>query len=282
MCADVQALDERSMSNWSALKDRVATKWQIPTLILSIGLLTLSVLRFRPDPAHDPVDETVQDMKAWVAAEMFDLAIEAGEIATSNPLRSEEELGPIHLELARARFGQALKAPVALSDVGHQVVGHYRVAVAAGELLEAIDFMRLGRSYEWQERYPTALDFYQRALDRGIDSPSDLRRHMISLMVHPMHEPAGRIDEALDSFIAELPPHRLDHLIWAIEQKIDIYESMDRLDELATLLSRHRASFVESDFADHFRYLEAYSFYKTGHYDDAELLLRTIRNDLEY
>ncbi|GAG46170.1 unnamed protein product, partial [marine sediment metagenome] len=87
--------------------------------------------------------------------------------------------------------------------------------------------------------------------------------------------------ELLDRFLADVGDDRLDLAFWAIERKLDIYEALGRLEEAATLLTRHRERFHASDLHDRFSYLEAWLLYKTGHYDEAETHLRTVRNRVE-
>ena len=112
------------------------------------------------------------------------------------------------------------------------------------------------------------------------DQASDLRRHWIDVRRQYLGASLDDLDESLDSFLASVEPHRHDLKLWAIEQKLELLDAAGRLEVASTTLVRYEAEFESTDFRNNFAYLKAWTLYRSGHYDDAERLLRAIRNRL--
>jgi len=270
------------MSRWSILKERVAGKWQIPLLGISLVMLTCSFLRLRPDPTTQPLDKTIEYVNTLVSGEFYDRAIEIGTLLIESEECSDAELAPIHLQLARAWFGRARLSRMETLSAGARIVEHYGAAWSQGVEPSAVDLERAGRALEWQAKIEPALEYFQKAIQAGINHRSDLRRHMITLRQTKPGTSPDVISEMVDALLAELEDHRLDLRLWALEQKLGLLEELGRLDEAATLLVSNQDRFLGSDLQDHFNYLEGLLLYKTGHFDEAEAHLRTIRNRLDY
>ncbi len=269
------------MSQWSILNERMTGKWQIPLFALSSLMLAGAFMRLRPDPARFPLRDAIHYLDTTVAAGSFDRAIELGNSLLGDEEHSEADLAPVHLRLARAKYGDARDQRLESAGVGAQIVEHYARALARGLPFAADDFTRRGRAYEWQGRTRQAIENYEHAIEKGVSDRSDLRKHVISLWQGQPGVPPERLDEKVDVLLAELEERRLDLRLWAIELKLNLYEELDQLDKAMTLLVQNEDHFQASDQENHFRYLRALVLYKSGHYDAAEAYLRTVRNRLE-
>jgi len=270
-----------TMSEWGTLKDRMTGKWQLPLLVVSLVMLTASFLRLRPAPEALPLDEAIEYLDVLLSGGAYDRAIELGESLLTREELAEADRARIHLYLGRARFGEVARRSDGGGAVASQVVGHYRHATSHGQSLEASDYEIIARAYERQRKFAEALEQYGRAIDSGIDHPFDLRKRMLTLSLDHIDTPLEDQRESLERFVADVPDHRLDLALWAIERELEILKELSKPDEAATLLTRHRDRFRQSDLRDRFAYLEGWLLYETGHYDQAEVHLRTVRNRVE-
>lgn len=266
------------MSEWTSLKERVAGKWQVPLFVFSVMLLGAALLAVRPRPGDVPLGNAVEYLDLVLSGGMFDKALEMGTPLLAVEERSEKELAPIHLRLARARYGAALAHEEVDCETGRLISAQYAVAQRHALELTAQDLEHLGRVSEWCGQARAAVDYYGQALAVGVEDASDLRRHVLQLQRQELGASADEMDSLLDEFLAHLEDHRLDLRLWALERKVQVLEELGELERAATLLTRNRERFAASDQQDHFKYLEALLMYKTGHADAAEPHLRALRN----
>ena len=270
------------MPEWTKLRERLAGKWQIPLFVCSILLLAGSFIRINPATKPESLEAAAEALGELVAGGSYDRAIGlAVRVLAREDEYSATQPAPIHLQLARAYCGDALRRQVPTEDVGRRIVDHYRWAFEGGQALTAADYERIGWAHEWQGEPAVALQYFERAVASGIDDRSQLRRHMIQLHQDKLGTDPKQVDQLLDEFLTELEDHRLDLRLWGLERKLGVLEALDRLKDASTLLVRDEERFRASDLANRFDYLKALVLYKTGHYDEAETFLRTVRNRVE-
>jgi len=269
------------MSQWETVKDRAAGKWQMPLLVVSVILLAGSLFRIHPSPAKLPLDEAVEYLEKCVAAGRYDDAIAFGDLLLVRKEYTDADRAPVHLHLARACYGEAARRRVRTANVGRRIIEHYQHTSARAQPLTAYDYENMGRAFEWQRQFANAVEQYDNALEQGVKHPLDLTRHVLSLKLDKVETPPGQLLEPLDRLMGDAGDRRLDLRLWAIERKLELLESLGRLDEATTLLTRNRDRFHASDLRDRFAYLEAWLLYKGGHFDETETYLRTIRNRVE-
>ncbi|MCH7838850.1 MAG: tetratricopeptide repeat protein [Planctomycetes bacterium] len=275
------------MSQWSRLKEQAVGKWQMPLFALSMVMLGVSLLRLFPASDQLPPEQALTYLDNLIRAGIFDEALQSGEALLVREDFSDAVRVSLHLRIARARYGLARERKYEGFEAGRTIAEHYRDASAGGEVLNAEDYEHLGHALEWQRRYANAVQAYQQAIDQHVPGALDLRRHILDLQRDYLELPPTQFDEQLDDFMAELGEDRPDLTLWVLAEKLDVLDSLGRLDHAATLLARHEKAIFEtfetgeSDLRERFRYLEAMLLYRTGHYDEAEVLLRVIRNRLE-
>ncbi|MBI4717340.1 MAG: tetratricopeptide repeat protein [Planctomycetes bacterium] len=269
------------MSDRPTLRQRLAGKWQIPLLVLSLALLAGSFLRYRDTAAEREFAESLQLLDRLADDGRHDLTIELADKIFTQAKEGEARLGPVFRHLARARALVAERDHAANADAGRQIADAYESALRLGVELEGDDFARLGRALEWGRRWDRAIEGYDRALRLGTAEPLDLRKHLFELrQVHTPVSPAELIGE-LDIILTEAGDQRADLGLWAVEHKFELLDALDRLDEAATLVRETQSRFPDPPQADRLGYLEALLLYRAGQFDEAERLLRTIRNRLE-
>lgn len=269
------------MSQWSAIRERVADKWQIPLFVLSVCLLAGSFFRIPTKAAGRPWPEAIEQLDRLVSRGHYDRALVLGYTLLQRDGSGDERGGPVHLALARARFGQGIEAQITTSALGRKIIEHYRQADRFALPLMAEDFHRLGLALEWQGIYRKAYDRLKQALEKGCGHEADVRRYIIELARGRLDASPTELNEMLGEMLGALADHRLDLRIWAVEGKLEALGQLDRIDDASTLLVAERSRFVESDYRDRFNYLEALQLYNMGQQDEAETYLRTIRNRVQ-
>ncbi|MBU0718043.1 MAG: tetratricopeptide repeat protein [Planctomycetes bacterium] len=269
------------MADWSILKKRVAQKWQIPLFFLSLALLAGALLRISPSSTPPSLEDAEEFLGAMVSGGMYERAILTAHALLNEEKYTDVELSPIHLALARAYSAQANVRGEHTAAMGRVIVDHYQRATSSGSALDVDDFEKWGWACYWQRDYAAATEYLQTAIDGGSEDRLDLLRQVIWLGRYELDTPPQQLNEKLDRLIAETGEHRLDLCLWAIEQKLEVLEATDQLEQAATLLVRNEERFRGSDLWDHYDYLKGLLLYKTGHYDEAETLLRAVRNRVE-
>jgi TolA-binding protein len=266
-----------TMSRWSTLQERIAGKWQIPLFILSLVMLVGAFLRVRPDPMGLPLDEALAYLDTLIGGGAFEQAITDGELMLLRDDATEAQRAPIHLRLARARSGEARRNRHCVAPEGRQIVEGYEHAAAFGLALGGADFANMGYAFECRGELGAALDQYEKAIARGVDHVSDVRRHALALR-RAIGTDLEALNDLLDQYLAEVEDHRLDLRLWAVEQKLEVLDELGRLSEASTLLVRQADRFRDSDQRHAFDYLQALLLHKTGNFQQAEAFLRTLRN----
>jgi len=267
--------------SWSSLRKRASERWQVPALVLSGILLSLAVLRLRPSPASMPLDEAAQFLKAYVDGGVFEPVIDMGWtlLHRDNSADTEEMRAPVRLQLARAMYGQAVTERKSSSATGVDIVEQYALAMENGADMVGPDYKRMGEALEWSGRFGDAVDAYTEAVARSSEPELDLRRHMYLLVRDHLKAPPEALEALLDPLLQDSEDHPSFRL-WVLHEKLYVLAESGRLEEGTTLLLRHRDFYENTEQFSEYRYLEALQLYQTGAYDEAETLLRTIRNGL--
>ncbi len=264
------------------VRRRIAGKWQVPLFALSALLLARTVTSLRaPSPGELTLPESRRILDELVAGGVRDRAMELAEKLLARKDATTEDRAAIRLQRARLRAGiQIGEGPKATAVVG-RMVEDFQFAGEHGQTLTASDLQSLGRGLERQKKYGEAVETYDAALVAGVESPSELRRHVIELRRGALRASADEIREALSGFLADLPDDRLDLRNWALLGLLDVLGELGRLPEATGLLETNREKFVGSDFASRFEYLEALLLYKQGARDEAERRLRALHEHAE-
>lgn len=268
------------MSQWKELKERVAGKWQLPVLLLSLTLLPLSIVRLRPPPSLLDPDQAIKQIDQSFSTEQFRRVIELGDLFLDrDPQKlSAQYVGRVHLYLGRSRTEAAKNRPVTSLSDWRRLGNHFETASNLRQPLVSSDYESWGMAVEHQGKPEQAIDLYEEALSLGAESPWDVRRHILELSMQVPNVASADIVEQLGSFLEDLGDRRLDLRIWAIERKLESLDELGSLDKATTLLSRNRQYFSDSEFQERFQYLEGWLLYSTGQHEEAETILRAVRN----
>lgn len=269
------------MFDWKKLGQRLDGKWQIPLVAVSLVMLGGAVLRVLPRPTKETPQRAISYLDTNARGGLYERVIEVGQELLAREDYTDRQRAEVHLYLARARSGKALRERAPTVSRGRRISHHYEFALDGGVELSTDDHKKLGDAYEWQRRFDLAIHSFERVLDAGIDQPLDLQRHIVDIMHRRLNAPTERIDAKLDSLLAAVGQDRLDLRVWALERKMEVLDLLGRVQEAATLLARDKVLFSGSVHSDHFEYLEALLLFHQGLFDDTERRLRTVRNRID-
>ena len=118
------------------IRERVAGKWQIPLLLVSLALLGGALLQIEPPQAKIPFDTLVERISAAIDGRMYSLAIsDARQLLAYLEQEEREDVGDagrVQLLLARAL---SLRAQEQRPDAGggRELLDAYHLASQAGQ-----------------------------------------------------------------------------------------------------------------------------------------------------
>jgi tetratricopeptide (TPR) repeat protein len=125
------------------------------------------------------------------------------------------------------------------------------------------------------------MEYYRGAVDRGISDAVDLRKHMLVVQRDRLSVPPDELSKLVDAFMGAIPEHRLDLRMWALEEKLHLLDATGERSRSGRLLAEHAKEFAGSDFARRFDFMTCEDLVKAGRYDEAEVCLRTLRNQVD-
>lgn len=260
------------------LRAMLHKRWQAPLLIASLALLGAGVAKVVR--AHERVsfEQHVQRVRvlhahaAWARASAY-LTHLLANAKLPMPERGEFHrllVATIHQAEARA----ALHAP---SNV-QSIIFNFNKATQFGATILADEFVALGDAYAWSNQPEQALDAYRQAI-RRMESPSDgLLRKVVELQTPP----GGLVPEAALAdlgWLLELREASPGHYRWALERQLDLLLDKGRVSEAHELVKEGAKRLAGTEEAVALAYYEALCLRAGGRADEAEAVLRCLRNE---
>ena len=261
----------------------LATRWQIPLLLGSCILFGWALWSLRPTPPQIPFSQRLDHILALRKA---GLPLEASKLAEEllmSPERSAEEQARLHEALAEIIYDVESKAPVKNPVNLERLIRHYRLSVKETEELSGEAFRRLGEAWEWLNRPTEAVKSYKQAIAKGHNDSLRLRRRILDIEVGTGALSGDALARELDAFVASAGPNglRSDDLLWAAERRVDLYLQQGRYGDAETYLESLRPAVEKrANEAERNRYefLQAWVLYKEDRPEEAERVLRALRN----
>lgn len=262
------------------IRDRLAGKWQIPLLAVSVGLLVAGLVQIKPPQGRVPLDTLLERISAAIDGRMYDLALSDADqlLAYLQRERPEVNVGPVYLQRARALALKAQAQDARDPDTGRQVLEAYDLASNAAQQFGWVDHRNRARAYEWLGSWDRAMAAYEQAAAAESPRRLDFKKRIVELMVLA-GVGQGQREAALDELI-DLSTERLDMLYWAVDAKIDLLTRRGEAEEALALLDRLAPIYEAAPVAHRFGYLRGLALYKASRLDEAEAALRDLRNRL--
>jgi tetratricopeptide (TPR) repeat protein len=264
-----------------SLARQLSARWQIPLLILSAGLLAVGIWRLRPRPAPPTFEQLLGDVHALVNSGFYPEASKYAEELLAAPERTPEQRRQLHRELARIIFEFEQKN--AVHGVGNveRIITHSDQSLAPGESHDAQMHRIRALAWEWLQRPADALAEYRQAVAAGIEGSWEIRKRMIEIRRSTEGVTAEELHQAFDAFLKE-PGVSEDLQFWAASEKVALFGREGENARAERFLADNAARFRESKYSGEFDYLQALAWFHLGRMDDAERLLRSLRDRLSW
>jgi tetratricopeptide (TPR) repeat protein len=251
--------------------------WQLPLLLISLGLFGYAAYVFIDPHAGISIDDKIDIARLYLRHERPTAAIDQlNKILTTEKLDTEHE-GSVHLLLAQSIDAAQGQKHIDVPENREQIVEQARLALAMG-IKDSCDIERLiGESYESLEQPALALDHYRQAM--GLDATHALRlqRKVIDLQL-ASNDP-GPADASLDLYL-KAPDLSDGERAWALCEQAKLL--VDRSDFVGArnLLDQALKSETDPLSQGQVNYYSGYCAYKLGDLAEAERLLRASRDQM--
>ena len=261
-----------------APKRRLAHLWQMPLLLLSLGLFGYAAYLFIDPQPGLSVEQRIDTARAYIGHGRPDAAVDQ-----LNKLLASEKLERGNEAIVRLLLAESLEAAQKQLkidlDVNHErIVEQTRVALAYGVKPEAEIYRRLGDSYRALNKPAEALENYRRAVAMDATRALALQRKVVELqLAQPDPAPA---EASLEDYL------RLDGLTdaeraWAMGRKAELLVNRGMYFEAKALLSTARRFDGDPVAQGQVHYGLGYCAWKLGDLPEAERLMRVARDQLK-
>lgn len=264
-----------------SLTRQLSTLWQVPLLLVSLGLLAIGIWRLRPGPAVPPFDQLLADVHALTRSGLYAEASKYAEELLAARERTAEERRRLHRVIAEIIF--AYEQGNIVHGIGNceRLIAHSDESLAEGGAFDPEMHRMRAMAFEWLQRPGEAVVEYQGAIEKGIADAWDLRRRVIEIRRSIPAISEDELHALLGEFLAGSGV-RQELQFWAAMQKVELYGRQGDHATAERFLADNAARFRDSAFAEQFDYLQALAWYHLGRSDDAERLLRSVRDRLSW
>jgi tetratricopeptide (TPR) repeat protein len=258
-------------------RKRLAQLWQLPLLLVSLGLFSYAAYLFI-DPRGGPsADEKIRAARAYLGQERHDAALQQ-----LNKLLASERLTPRHKAQVHLLLAEALEMGVKherrTNPVNHaRIIEQTRLAVGSGAQLDARAYRRLGESFEAVSKPADALENYRRAIALDAHRTLRLQRKVIDLQLD--QEDYAAAGASLDEYLNDKSISDAERA-WAMGEKAQILIDSGKFAEARLLLDEARRLAGDAVAQGTVNYRLGYCAYKLNSSDEAERYLRVAREQL--
>ncbi|HPD30027.1 MAG TPA: tetratricopeptide repeat protein [Phycisphaerae bacterium] len=263
----------------SSLAKQLATRWQVPLLIVSLALLAVGVWRLRPGPVPPTFEQLLSDVRALADSGLYPEASRYASELLAAPDRTAAERRRLYAELARIIFLHEQGNAVHGTGNCERIIINTNMSLGEGESFDGPTHRMRAMALEWLQKPAAALAEYQQAVEKGVPDAWEIRKRIIEIRRATQGMSAQELHDLFDQFmVGDGVSQELQ--FWAALQKVELFGREGNHAAAERFLSDHVARFRDSVFAGQFDYLQALSWYHLGRKDDAERLLRSVRNRL--
>lgn len=264
-----------------SLARQLSTRWQIPLLLVSLALLAAGVWRLRPGPKPPSFDQLLGDIRALTRSGLYPEASKYAEDLLIVPDRTPEQRRRLHAEIAKIIFlfeqNNAVHGP---GNCG-RIIRNTNLSIVEGESFDAETHRMRAVTFEWLQRPADALAEYRLAIEKGITDVWDVKKRLFEIRRSIGGISAAELHAVFDEFLAAADAGQALQF-WAAREKVELYGREGAHDVAERFLANSIARFRDSAFAGQLDYLQALAWYHLGRMDDAERLLRSVRDRLSW
>ena len=271
-------------SRWT---EQVSTRWQIPLLVVSLAGLAWGVWRFKPVPKPIPFETLYRHAADLRNAGLYPEASSYIETLLKEPGRAAEQARRLPTG-CWPRSSSSLKKRTSFTARqtanGSSSIPIFRCPRRPHRRWARSGTRRFTRCGHGRLNGCTAsadaVEEYRHAVANASGPHAwEMRKRMLEIRQATGHVSEKQLDAEWDAFAAA--PEASEALkYWAIESKVTHFEESEQHAEAEQFLKEHAAALAHSDYQKGIDYLQGLIWYHVGRLDEAERLLRSLRDTL--
>jgi len=256
----------------------VAQLWQLPMLMLSLGLFGYAAyLLWDPKPGPT-VEQRLADVRTLLKMERPEAAVERLKKLVATDELTLQQQSRIHLHFAEAIEMYQDQKRVTVPALQHRIIEQTKLAVARGMQLDGIAQRRMGKAYELLGKTEDALDSYKKAAHLDPDRSLRLSRKIVDMLLDRGDTEAAEV--ALQDYLKD--PNLTDaERAWALGERAHILSDQSHFIDARILLDQALKLTADQSQEGEINYKLGYVAWKLGDGDEAERFLRIARDQLQ-
>jgi tetratricopeptide (TPR) repeat protein len=256
---------------------RLSQLWQLPLLLLSLGLFGYAAYLFI-DPRLGPtVEQRLESARILLAQERPQAALDMLNGLLDSAKLDTLQQGRIHLMLGQSVEIAQKQAHKKIPANFITVIEQTQLAVARGIQPDAAIYRRLAESYEALDQAASAIDNYRHALQLDPEHALHLQRRIIDLQL--MQDDPTPADVSLTAYL-KTPGLSDGERAWALGERAQLQIDAGKFTDARALLDQAQALATDQLSQGEVNYRQGYCAYKLGDSANAERFLRLARDQL--
>jgi tetratricopeptide (TPR) repeat protein len=253
---------------------RLAQLWQLPLLLISLGLFGASAYLFvNPAPALT-IDQKIDLARSFLRFNRPEAALDQlNKLITTEKLSPQNE-ARIHLMLAESLEDAQKLRHLSITTNHRRIIEQTRLAQAGGEKLDPDAYRRVGESYEALGQTTDALEAYRHAMAMDPRRFPNLQRKVIELQL--LLPNLGPAEASIEGYLKD-PKLADSERAWALQQKSKLLIARGSYADAKSLLTESARLAADPAIQGEANYRLGYCAWKLGNTAEAERLLRTAR-----
>jgi tetratricopeptide (TPR) repeat protein len=268
-------------SSWGTSQDsgngRVSQLWQLPLLLLSLGLFGYAAYLFI-DPHMGPTVEQRLDTarilltqeRPQASLDLLNKLLDTSKLEIGQQARIHLMLGE-SVEMAQNQAHKKIAANFA------SIIEQTELALARGIQPDAKIYRRLAESYEGLDQPTRALENYRQAMALDTDHALHLQKKVIDLQL--AQDDPSPADVTLIDYL-KTPNLSDGERAWALGERAQLQIDAGKFTDARSLLDQALALATDEASQGEVNYRQGYCAYKLGDSANAERFLRVARDQL--
>lgn len=262
----------------AAPPSRLSQLWQLPLLLVSLGLFGYAAYLFIDPQPGLTVAEKIEVAELLLSQHRPEAAREQLNKVLQNETLTVPQQGRVHILVAQALAEEQKQKGINVPANHARIIEQTRLALARGVLPDADVHVRLGESYEAIARYEDAVDHFRKAATFDASRGLSLQRKVIDLQL-AADDRAGAT--------ATLEQYQNDKRLtdaeraWAMGERAHLLIDAGKYAEARSLLDDAMRLELDPVARGALHYRLGYCSWKLGEADEAERLLRVARDELQ-
>ena len=261
----------------SRANPRLSRLWQLPLLVISLGLFGTAAYLFINPGAGLTIDQKIEVARLYLKYDRPEAALDQlNRLLTTEKLTPQNE-GRIHLLLAESLENAQKLHHVSVATNHQRIIEQTRLAMAGGVKPDADAYRRLGESYEAVDKTTDALESYRRAMAMDPRRFPNLQRKVVELQL--TQPDLGPAEASIEEYLKNEKLADTERA-WALQQKSKLLIVRGSFVDARSLLNESLRLSADPAVQGEANYRLGYCTWKLGDSAEAERYLRIARDQL--